>query len=171
MRIIRADSKPANEGCSSLRGRDPGRRSCAGAKGVRTPNPVSEDGGAGRRGGTGIQRGGGEGGFWPNRRVAAARRGGRARARLVAPRCARCGRGQGDSLSLIPGRSQFGLLQSILHLAAAEDKGSREGRGGGAAAAGPHMISMSQCAVSPALPAQAKPGAHLTVPRGCSRGS
>ena len=56
MRIIRADSKPANEGCSSLRGRDPGRRSCAGAKGVRTPNPVSEDGGTGRRGGAGIQR-------------------------------------------------------------------------------------------------------------------
>jgi hypothetical protein len=33
------------------------------------------------------------------------------------------------------------------------------------------MISMSRCAVSPALPAQAKPGAQLTVPRGSSRGS
>jgi hypothetical protein len=36
---------------------------------------------------------------------------------------AACGRGRGDSPSLIPGCSQFGLLQSILHLAAAEDKG------------------------------------------------
>ena len=90
MRIIRADSKPANEGCSSLRGRDPGRCSCAGTKGVRTPNPVSEDGG-GEKAGLAFSGGSGEGGFCPNRGVAAARRGGRARARLAAPRCARCG--------------------------------------------------------------------------------